>query len=208
MLAIRLEKAGILYTDLSTIHSSDLESVREAFKACVKPATQEGNQRKFVSTILGAGPLANQQQGIEKGVTLSLWFDNMTAKAHEIETSLRNSQRYQPSSSNSPYPATQQQYPQTPATQPRPTQYLHPVTTPYPQGVNGPYVNSPYNLQAMNANGYDGGEQRRKSPTPEDAFNTVITYGNPPATPAQQHTPPPGSPHSQPLPVYPGPTYS
>ncbi len=42
----------------------------------------------------------------------------------------------------------------------------------------------------MKANRHDGGEQRRNSPTPDDAFNTVITYGNPPATPVQQHSPP------------------
>ncbi len=32
MLAIRFDKAGILLTDLSTIHSTDLDAVREAFK--------------------------------------------------------------------------------------------------------------------------------------------------------------------------------
>ncbi len=29
------------------------------------------------------------------------------------------------------------------------------------QGVNGPIAYTPYNLQALNANGYDGGDQTR-----------------------------------------------
>ena len=89
MLAIRFEKAGILYTDLSTIHSTDLESVREAFKGCVVPSTQESNQRKFVQTVLGAGPLANQSQKIEKGVTLSMWLDDMTLPTSIPHTTYR-----------------------------------------------------------------------------------------------------------------------
>ena len=101
ILLSKFEEAGVLRTVMSDLQASELESIKTTFKECILPANNDAKSNRYVSELMNKGP--GITSNIPPGTTLQMWLDSMIDKASEIESSLREGEKY--SSHTQPTPA-------------------------------------------------------------------------------------------------------
>jgi len=97
----RFEEACVLQTDMSGLQASELEQIKTAFRESVRTEQRDGKSNRYMSELMNKGP--GITSNIPPGTTLQMWLDAMIDRASEIESSLREGEKYNTSSRPPPH---------------------------------------------------------------------------------------------------------